>query len=439
MVNGRLRAVLPATVMGAWLALALAITPLLPPAFAADADQDDSKTSFTVAPADEQGKDGRHWFELGLDPGETVAEHLAVKNLSSHAVVFGLSAADGYFNKNGRYGMLTDPSKSVDAGLWVRVQPTVEVAAGETVVVPFTVTAPANTEPGDHPAGIAASVSGAAGSGSPGDGATGGGSGMGVTSRVGVRVMVRVGGELAPALEIHHAEASYAMSWNPLKPGQLASSFDVVNTGNTRLDVTGLVAAGDGETAWPEGDGKIELLPGGAWHVETTVGGAWPWFHATATIRADPVVVVTASDDPPPIMEPVIAKAGAVALPLPHVFVLFALVLIVVAVVAGRKKSKRRVEDMIDRAVQRARAETRRELAGGEGWIGVDQDAGVDLAAEGDRDSRIDVGARVDRDAESGGRATRDEVAAPDQAAARGGPAPVTRRKLREDRDGAAP
>jgi hypothetical protein len=309
-----------------------------------------------VAPADAQGKDGRHWFELELDPGQTVTEHLAVKNLSSHAVTFGLAAADGYFNKNGRYGMLADPAQSVDAGLWVKVQPAVEVAAGETVIVPFTVTVPANAEPGDHPAGIAASAS---------TGATsGGGSGMGVTSRVGVRVLTRVTGEVRPSLEIQNTKASYRMSWSPLEPGELVASFDLVNTGNIRLDVTGLVKAGSGEAVWPADDDQaIELLPGGTRHLETTVSHVWPWFYVTATVQADPQAVVVASDNMPPALAPVNARIGVIALPIPQIFVLSGLVLIVVLLIAARRKSKQRVQGMIDQAVLQAKAETRRELA----------------------------------------------------------------------------
>jgi hypothetical protein len=96
-------------------------------------------------------------------------------------VTLRISAADGYFQENGRFSMLPSDKESVDAGLWIEVQDEVTVGAGETVIVPFTTTVPENATPGDHAAGIAASVLSQQ---VEEDGAM-----AGVESRVGFRVM----------------------------------------------------------------------------------------------------------------------------------------------------------------------------------------------------------------------------------------------------------
>ena len=157
-------------------------------------------------------------------------------NFSDHQVDFGLSAADGIFNQNGRFNILPPDKTSTGAGTWIAIADSVTVPAGQTVVVPFTITVPPNAEPGDHAAGVAASIL----STSTGNG----GASVGIESRVGFRVMTRVTGDLKPGATTENLTTSYRPSWNPFEPGDLTVDFDVVNTGNTRLRVTGTARAG---------------------------------------------------------------------------------------------------------------------------------------------------------------------------------------------------
>ena len=177
------------------------------------------EVTWSVQPADEAGPDGRPWIEQDLDPGESVVEHLAVHNFSDHEVAFGLAAADGFFNEDGRFNILPAGQTSTAAGTWIDLVGSVTVPAGGTAVVPFTITVPADAEPGDHAAGVAASVV------STSTGA--GGASVGVQSRVGFRVMTRVTGTLAPGATIENVRSSYRPSWNPFAPGDLVVEFDV--------------------------------------------------------------------------------------------------------------------------------------------------------------------------------------------------------------------
>ncbi|MDA1361106.1 DUF916 domain-containing protein [Glycomyces luteolus] len=323
------------------------------PAAAQTDGGDPGTVTWSVRPADEAGEDGRSWVEQELDPGETATEHLAIRNLSDQEVTFRISAADGYFQENGRFSMLPSDQESVDAGLWIEVQDEVTVGADETVIVPFTTAVPENATPGDHAAGIAASVlSQQVGE----DGAT-----VGVESRVGFRVMTRVTGELAPAASVEAVASEYELSWNPFAPGSAQVTFEVVNTGNARLLVTGVVGADGQEVAFP-GPDEIdqELLPGDRRAFTVTVEDVWPLVFAPGSVTVTPTVV---GEGEGAAVEPVTADAGFWALPWPQLFVLAGIVLLAVSSLRGRRRSRARLEGRLARAREEGRREALKEHA----------------------------------------------------------------------------
>lgn len=305
--------------------------------------------TWSVRPADATGEDGRAWVEQELDPGEAATEHMAVHNLSDTEVVFRLSAADGFFGDNGRFSMLPSHEPSVDAGLWIDVQEEVTVGPDETVIVPFTTTVPDNATPGDHAAGIAASVlSEQVGE----DGAT-----VGVESRVGFRVMTRVTGALAPAASIEDVTSSYDLSWNPLAPGRAQVTFTVVNTGNARLLVTGAVTAAGREAAFP-GPEEIdqELMPGDRRTFTVTVDDVWPLVFVPASLEVTPAVAGDGEGAP---VDTAAADAGFWAVPWPQLIVLAGVGLLIGSSLWGRRRSKARLDTLLEAA----REEGRREAA----------------------------------------------------------------------------
>jgi hypothetical protein len=305
---------------------------------------------WSVAPADERGPDGRRWIELTLAPGEAVVERIAVTNRSGTAQVFQLAAADGRFTAKGSFSMLARPEDSVDAGTWIDAQDSVEVEPGQTVVIPFTVSVPVGAEPGDHAAGIAASVRSR---GVTADGAAS----VGVTSRFGVRVMTRVLGDLVPGLEIGAAEAVYRQRWNPFKPGWAQVSFDLRNTGNARLTVTGRVTSASGGVDFPEpGEGVLELLPGETRRIGVALDGVRPLIRVSAVICADPVVVPLEGASAPALAR-VEAVASTWAAPWPQLATVVGVALICVAALAGRRRSRRGVAALISQARRAALAE----------------------------------------------------------------------------------
>lgn len=242
--------------------------------------------TWMVRPSDGAGEDGRSWIEAEAAPGSSYSDHLLIRNLSDHDVTFALTAADGYFTQTGRFNMLTRDRPSVDAGTWISLPDSVDVGPGADVVVPFTVSVPENAVPGDHPAGVAASIR------------TGQGE-VGVESRVGFRVMTRVTGSLTPSAT-GQVEGRYAPSWNPFEPGRIDVGYTITNTGNTRLSAAPSVTVHSifgTVVERADADAITEIAPGESRTAQLGIPEVWPLLGFTVTLDA-PASVVPAGDGP---------------------------------------------------------------------------------------------------------------------------------------------
>lgn len=316
------------------------------PAPVAAAEQDDDAITWMVRPSDGVGEDGRSWVELELDAGETVQEHLLVRNLSASPVTFSLTAADGYFTETGRFNMLTADRESVDAGTWIEIQDAVEVPAGADVIVPFTITVPGNATPGDHPAGVAAAIR------------SGGTEEVGIESRVGFRVMTRVTGELAPAAAATVA-GEYTGSLNPFEAGRIDVDYSVENTGNTRLSIVPLVEVSTlfGWVSYTAtGEEIVEIAPGESRVAEISFPSVWPLFvySADVTAAAEPV----SEELPARGIEPASAHALVVAIPWPQLVSIAVGVLLLWLLWRDRRRRDRKVAELVAQARRDALAES---------------------------------------------------------------------------------
>lgn len=323
------------------------------PAAARSASDDAPAVRWSVAPANAHGADGRRAVEHELDPGASVDEHFAVRNVSTEAVTFRLAAADGFYTRNGRFDILAADRESVDSGRWISLPESVTVPAGETAVVPFRLAVPETAEPGDHAAGITASVLSVQ--------TAAGGASVGVESRIGFRVLTRVAGEITPKAAVAAVTSDYRTSWNPLKPGELTVTFDVVNEGNTRLLARGFVEAGGAKADFPaDGAGPQELLPGDRRSVRVVVRDVWPLFFvpATATLQAASVT----RDGGTTALPAVVDTTTALAVPWPHLMIVLGAMLLVLVAVWGRIRARRRLAVML----ADARAAGRDEAAAAE-------------------------------------------------------------------------
>ncbi|GAA0481701.1 hypothetical protein Ade02nite_57220 [Paractinoplanes deccanensis] len=303
----------------------------LPAAFAAPAAPvvaAPASVTWTVQPATKAGPDGRRWIERTLHPGATVTEHLAVRNFGDTTAVFALKAADGYLTDKGRFTMLPSGRPSVDGGTWIAVQDTVTVGPKQTKVVPFTITVPAKATPGDHPAGIAATIAGRQGT-------------VQVESRVGFRVLLRASGTLHSSTAASSLKARYERSWNPFRAGAVTLTYAAANTGNVRLPVQARVSAssllGHSTTTAEIG----ELLPGGTTTASSRVEGVWGIGRVSTT--------VTLSEGTP-------VSAPTWVIPWPQLLVLAAAAALVLMLRWNSRRRRRHLERLLEQARQEGRA-----------------------------------------------------------------------------------
>ncbi|MGN7970722.1 WxL protein peptidoglycan domain-containing protein [Microbacterium sp. 22296] len=295
--------------------------------------------TWSVSPADSTGPDGRRWVDATVDPGQTHADHFAVTNNSAIEVTFALAAADGYITDTGRFNMLPANQPSVDAGSWITVEPSVTVPPNSTAVIPFTLTVPQNVTPGDHAAGIAATV---ANVGNAADG-----SAITVQSRVGFRVMTRVTGPLNSSVSVESLDATYSGSWNPFAAGAVDVTFEVRNDGNVAAVIDGAVTSGDGEAAVQSDQGT--LLPGDETRSVAHVHPVWP-----LGITAGEVTIIARTveeDSTGGISFPAVVQKYTVwAVPWPQMGAVSVTVLVVLAIWMFRAHSRRKIARLIARA-----------------------------------------------------------------------------------------
>ncbi|MGW4464990.1 COG1470 family protein [Micromonospora sp. NPDC004704] len=329
--------------------LAAAILTIATAPTVAVAQPDPKALTWTVQPATPSGPDERRWINTSLDPGEVVTEHLAVRNFSRTAVVFALKAADAYLTDKGRFNMLPSDRPSVDGGTWIDVQGKVTVGANETKVVPFTITVPRSATPGDHPAGIAATVTSTGGT-------------VNVESRVGFRVMVRVNGTVQAALPVQTLSATYTPSWNPFAGGTVRVRYTVTNDGNAWVTGRSRVAVSDilGLTSHDATGDVEELLPGGSREAKIRVDGVWALGRLRTTVTTTPTLL--GDDQADADLRQVSASVTTWALPWAQLALLILFAALLLGLRATAWHHRRRLAGLVARAREEGRQEGRESV-----------------------------------------------------------------------------
>jgi len=280
-------------------------------------------TEWSVAPASADGPDERISLRHVIEPGASVADQVAVSNLGDADATFTVAAGDGVLGSDGAFDIA--PGEPTGSGGWIAIgglspDGTLTVPAGQTAVLPVTITVPADATPGDAPAGIAVGLS-------SGDG------GVTVTHRVGVRLHLQVAGEIEPALDVTVTGTDVSGSWVPFGRSTLRVEYEIENTGNarigagTRVEAGGVLGLGRAGTLVT----TDEMLPG-----DTASGVAelevWPTLLVSGSVEATGLVV--GQDD---IGSPGVASADFRAAAVPWTG-LVVLVLVAGGVVAWRRR-----------------------------------------------------------------------------------------------------
>lgn len=301
-----------------------------------------SNATFGLGPARGGKLDGRINYGYVLPPGGVVHDQVAVVNVGASPLTLNIYAADALNTPTGSLALQPGFVKPADSAQWVRIATPgnkgyvvvpARTAKGPSVVyLPFTLVVPKGAVVGDHLAGLVASLV------SKGQTAGDRAAEVKLEQRVGVRLSVRVAGELRPSLVVEGVSASYRGSLDPVGTGTVTVTYTVRNTGNVRLggrpsiDVHALV----GPSATAAGLADIPLLlPGFSATVTSTVTGVRPWGYETAEVTVVPLAAVGDAD---PVPAPVSGSTRFWAMP----WTLLAL-LVLLAIIAGlllRRRSR---------------------------------------------------------------------------------------------------
>ncbi|MFC0250081.1 WxL protein peptidoglycan domain-containing protein [Citricoccus parietis] len=283
-------------------------------------------------------------FRFEVDPGQSVEDAVELTNHTNREITYDLTASDGVVGSTGAFDMLPPSVESERTGTWIElVEDSVTVPAGESVEVPFTLTVPESATPGDHPGGIAASVS-------PEDAA---GDQVSTVARVGARVHLRVAGEIKPVIGLTDLQLDYEQNWNPFAPGTLTARWTTENPGNVRLGSAQDLTVGGpfGWFAQTEPATEIrELLPGQVVELEMSTE-AWPLFVDGAEVISTPSVV--GEDEVEAELERTAVTGTTMALPIPQLILLALLVLLVWWLATRRRRRKAAFAAAVEKAAQK--------------------------------------------------------------------------------------
>jgi len=349
-----------------WIATALAVAALAAVwaggwAVSASAD-DDIGVTWAIEPASAQRPDGRTSMRMQLAPGSRAQDHVVVSNLGAAPATFHVYASDGLVTDAGDFDVLPVDQSPEKSGSWIGFTPppsaraddrggfSVTVDAGERLVVPVTIAVPTDATPGDHPAGIVAEFV-------PERGAA-----VQVASRVGLRLHLRVTGEITPAVRVAEREAQWRPSLSPFSPGVVAVEVSAENLGNVRVGGAVTVRIG-GLFGLVSDEGVLthrEILPGGE-AVGVVEVPTWGLFLMSGTLDMPLSAVGDDIIDAP--LRTATARFDVWAIPYPLLAALLLLVLAARLMIVARRRSAARVQARIDAAVAAATAVTAREPA----------------------------------------------------------------------------
>lgn len=249
--------------------------------------------TFGVQPATRAGYDPtRAFFTYSATPGARVTDYIAFRNYAKAPVTLKTYAGDAFNTPSGAYDIISRGKKSRDLGAWIKLDRSSVTVPGQSfVIVPFSIALPPNVSPGDHSAGIVASIVTQT--------LTSKGSRVNVEERVGARVYVRVSGPLRPQLTVRALKTVFNGPLSPVGTGSAIVTYEVANTGNVRLSAAQRVTASAliGGTRHAVAMPRIpELLPGNSAIESTNIEGVWPGLRVKAS-----VVLVPASDPTSPV------------------------------------------------------------------------------------------------------------------------------------------
>ena len=263
-------------------------TTAVPPSTPAPAS---GHATFGIGPVTNNHVDSRPNFRWVVTPGATLDDTVGIVNIGRTPLTLDVYGADAANAKDGSFTLLPKTRPAVDAGRWMTLHiphhaTSVTVPARSLVIVPVSLDVPRNASPGDHSAGIVASLTSYVTNRQNAR--------IKLEQRVAVRVFVRVSGPLHPKLSVEALDAGFGGPLSPFSAGGTTVTYRVHNTGNVNLaglqsvSVRGLFGSTEHATA-----PKLPLLiPGGTAEFRVHVHGVYPEFLMAAGVHITPLVPV---------------------------------------------------------------------------------------------------------------------------------------------------
>ncbi|MCR2794037.1 DUF916 domain-containing protein [Microbacterium sp. zg.Y625] len=339
------------SLLAATVLVALALAPAAGAVAATEGT--DGATTWSIQPAGADGADARVSLRHTIDPGSSAQDSVTVTNFSEQPAAFNVYASDGIISDSGDFDLLPPGETPVDGGSWVSVEPVegstpraeggqvIALDAGAAVTLPVTIAVPADASPGDHPAGIVAELVQEVGDA------------VQMTSRVGVRVHLRVAGDVVAAITPEEVTAAWQPSWNPFAPGVVQVGYALVNDGNVRLGASTVVdvAGSFGLGAASATAETREILPGrrAVSSVELT---GWPLVFGWGEVTVTPLVV--GEDDIAAPTETASTTFTVWTIPWAQLALLALLVVAFFVIRRQRRRSRALMQARIDAAVAEA-------------------------------------------------------------------------------------
>lgn len=193
---------------------------------------------FGLVPGADPATTAKGYFVYTLKEGDEAAGMVRVKNPGSEPVTVKLAPVDGITAQTGGSAFTAPDTPPTHVGAWVHLkQPSVTVAPGDGALVPFTITLPSGTAPGQYLAGISAYIH-ATPQVVADIGAKQVGASITLQTRYVIGIEVDVPGDWEPSLQITNAHALE-------QPSGTRLGIDLRNDGDTLLEPEGTVTLTD--------------------------------------------------------------------------------------------------------------------------------------------------------------------------------------------------
>ncbi len=258
-----------------------------------------TRGTFGIGPATSTALDPqRTALNYTAQAGASLSDHVIVTNYGTAPIELHLFAADATVGDDAQIGYRLEADPGRDAATWVRFgnqsaavrDLAVRLAPRASRVLEVIIRVARDASPGDHLAGIIATLRGRA---------IGSGEQLNVDQRLAVRTMFRISGPIRSELAIEHLRVQYRSPLDPIGTGSATVTYTVRNAGNVnlsgmqRIDITGAF----GRTGSIDVKAQIPLLlPGAEYPVRAHVTGLYPQLLMRARVTVRPTAPMGAYD-----------------------------------------------------------------------------------------------------------------------------------------------